>query len=202
MAENQQNSFEAIVSADTGTVLTAIKIEADDDETGESETESQTTTIALSQIIATAEQAASGTVISIDLDDDDMEDDDDKVSSTTQNADDDNDEHNQTMQYSVGLVDGDYIHQVLIDATTGEVSKVNLDPQQVYSQAITAATKWASLTTITTNATTAQSGEVQAVELELKEERMVYIVVVDSANQSYIITLDAALGTVISTESL
>ncbi len=142
-----------------------------------------------------------------DMGDDDMGDDDmgdDGFNKVKTSADDDTNTDGQTepAMYIVELLDGDYIHTVMVNATTGEVAKVMEDTQKALDTAITAATKWAALDTVIANALATQAGTLQGMELEIKDAKLVYLVFVDSDTQSFQVTVDAAEGTVLSTESL
>ncbi|NQZ07590.1 MAG: PepSY domain-containing protein, partial [Algicola sp.] len=152
-----------------------------------------------------------------DMDDDDMGDDDsgeddldeddsgegfDKIKNFKISADDDTGEQNEPVMYIVELLDGDYVHTVMINATTGEVVEVEEDSQKALDAAITAATKWAALDTVIANAQAAQAGTLLGIELEMKDAKLVYLVFVDGETQSFEVTVDAAEGTVLSTEPL
>jgi uncharacterized membrane protein YkoI len=104
--------------------------------------------------------------------------------------------------YIVELLDGDYIHTVMVNAAIGEVAEVEEDSQKALDAAITAATKWAALDTIIANAQAAQAGTLQGIELEMKDAKLVYLVFVDSDTQSFMVTVDAGEGTVLNTETL
>jgi uncharacterized membrane protein YkoI len=77
------------------------------------------------------------------------------------------------------------------------VAEVNLDPAMALTEAINGAENWADMDIIIANAQAAQAGQLVGMELDLSDALLVYVVIIATETEHYLVTVDAAQGTVL-----